>query len=123
MPLPDAATACPRCGLEVPDAAPPPKPPPPKPLAPFRRSTSAPNEMTQIVEVSPEDLLPSARPAAPAAMPPPERADRRGIALAICLGLLAGALVLLLLAGIVRSRQPAAPHKESPGRTAGASPD
>ena len=116
LPLPPDAAACPRCGLEVGEAAPPPKPMPPT-VRDFRRPTSRPEEMTQIVELPVGSLLPHDPPAAPAASPPPEKADHRAVALAIGLGLLTGALVILLIAGIVRSRQSPTP---TAGTAAGA---
>ena len=63
--------------------------------------------MTQIIEMPPGALLPPDPPTASVKPHVPEKTDRRGIAVAIGLGLLAGALVLLLLANVVRSRHPA----------------
>lgn len=73
--------------------------------------------MTQIIEMPPGALLPPEPPAS-AAAPSPQKTDRRGIALAIGLGLLAGALVLLLLAGVVRSRHSSASAVGTPADSA-----
>lgn len=92
--MPDAS-ACPSCG----------RPAPPKSVLTQQRDI----DKTQFIHIAPGDLLPEEMlPAEPAAPPPPPvmapAVSRRSLVLAVLLGLLAGAFLLLVMAGLSHAR-------------------
>ncbi len=87
--MPDA-TACPQCG----------RPAPPKSALTQQRDI----DKTQFIRLAPGELLPEDdKPSVPGAPSRPV-AGRRPLVLAMVLGLLAGALLLIVMVGLSRAR-------------------
>lgn len=84
------ATVCPKCGRSA----------PPKSTLTQQKDL----DTTQFIRLAPGELLPEDDPLSNPGAPPRPAAGRRPLVLAVVLGLLAGALLLLVMVGLSRAR-------------------